>query len=197
MATKSVGHEELEPLFFEDRAGWRDWLEEHHADATEAWLVYYKKHTGKPSVKQAEGVEEALCFGWIDGKVRRIDDERYMQRYTPRKPRSIWSERNKQRVKELIKAGRMTPAGMALVKAAKKSGQWSKATETHNAAMHPGLEKALAKNKRAQTLWEQQPPSHRKHYLWWINDAKREETQLRRIDKAMQMLLDGKKPGMG
>ena len=189
--------DDIEKLYFEDRTGWRDWLDEHHDSATEAWLVYYKKHTGKPSVKQTEGVEEALCFGWIDGKVRRIDDERYMQRYTPRKPKSIWSERNKQRVKELIEAGQMTPAGMKLVEAARKSGEWSKATETHNAAMHPGLEKKLARNKRARTLWEKQPPSHRKHFLWWINDAKREETQKRRIDKTIQMLLDGKKPGMG
>ena len=109
---------------FVNRHDWRTWLEANHATANEAWLVIYKKHTGKPGLSYEEAVEEALCFGWIDGVMKRLDEEKYALRFSPRKKGSVWSELNKRRVAKLIKQGRMTEAGLAKVKEAKANGQW-------------------------------------------------------------------------
>src|SRR5512136_2082325 len=111
-------------LPFISRDEWRAWLEENHATATEAWLVHNKKHTGKPGLALEEAVEEALCFGWIDGVLKPIDEEKYALRYSPRKKGSLWSETNKRRVRKLIKQGRMTEAGLAKVQEAKANGEW-------------------------------------------------------------------------
>lgn len=103
-------------LYVKNRDGWRRWLEKNHKKETEIWLIYYKKHTGKTTIPYNDAVEEALCFGWIDSIEKRVDEERYAQRFTPRKPRSQWSEMNKERVKRLIKLDKMTPAGLAVFK---------------------------------------------------------------------------------
>ena len=100
-------------LYVTDRADWRAWLERHHKSESEVWLIYYKKQTGLPRIPYDDAVEEALCFGWIDSIVKRIDDEKFAQRFTPRKAKSNWSELNRERVKKLIKEGRMTEAGRA------------------------------------------------------------------------------------
>lgn len=100
-------------LYVKKRGEWRKWLEKNHQKESEIWLVYYKKHTKKPSIPYNDAVEEALCFGWIDSSEKRIDKERYAQRFTPRKPKSNWSESNKERVRKLIVQGKMTPAGLA------------------------------------------------------------------------------------
>jgi uncharacterized protein YdeI (YjbR/CyaY-like superfamily) len=105
-------------------ATWRAWLERHHETATEVWLVYYKRHTGQPSVKYHEALEEALCYGWIDGKIKRLDDQRYMQRWTPRRPRSNWSAINRALVEKLTREGRMAPAGLKAVEEAARRGRW-------------------------------------------------------------------------
>jgi uncharacterized protein YdeI (YjbR/CyaY-like superfamily) len=102
-------------LYVTNRDEWRAWLEENHATEPEIWLVYYKKHTSQPTIPYEDAVEEALCFGWIDSTAKRIDDEKYAQRFTPRKDHKNWSEPNKQRVRKLIQAGRMTPAGLARI----------------------------------------------------------------------------------
>ena len=117
-----------ETFFAPDRETWRAWLEKHHATAREIWLVMLKKHVPRPSVTLAEAVEEALCFGWIDGHLRRIDDESHVLRFTPRGRRSVWAQSNKDRVERLIREGKMTPAGLAAVEAAKASGEWDAAT---------------------------------------------------------------------
>lgn len=184
------------PIHFKTRAQWRAWLSKHHDKTAAVWLLYYKKHTGKPTVPYNDAVEEALCFGWIDGKLLRIDDEKHMQRFTPRRPKSNWSESNRKRVARMIKAGRMTPAGMALVRAAKKSGAWKKAGDTHERVMHPEFEAALKRDKKARDFFDSLAPSYRKHYLWWIADAKRADTRNRRIAKTMEMLRNHRKPGM-
>ena len=113
-------------LYVMNREDWRAWLEQNHATEKEVWLLYYKKHTGKPTIPYDDAVEEALCFGWIDSLVKRIDDEKYTQKFTPRKNRSVWSESNKKRAKRTIKLGRMTGAGLHKIRAAKKSGEWYK-----------------------------------------------------------------------
>ena len=109
------------------RDAWRAWLQKHHATEDELWLIFYKKHTGKAGLVYEEAVQEALCFGWIDGIRKRIDDEKHTIRFSPRRKRSVWSEANKKRVRQMIKEGRMAEAGLAKVKEAKKNGQWDSA----------------------------------------------------------------------
>ena len=113
-----------ETFFAPDRAAWRAWLDAHHASAAEIWLVFLKKHVGEPCVTLDEAVEEALCFGWIDGLLRRIDERSHVLRFTPRKPASQWSASNKARVERLTREGRMAPAGLAAVATAKANGAW-------------------------------------------------------------------------
>jgi uncharacterized protein YdeI (YjbR/CyaY-like superfamily) len=109
---------------FTDRAKWRSWLEKNHSSAKGIWVIYFKKHTGKPTMTYAEAVEEALCFGWIDSLTKKLDEERYMQKFTPRKNNSNWSELNKKRVEKLIAEGKMENAGFDQIEKAKKSGKW-------------------------------------------------------------------------
>lgn len=171
-----------ETFFASDRQTWRAWLAEHHASAREIWLLFYKKHTGVACVSLDEAVEEALCFGWIDGKLRRIDDEKHALRFGPRRPGSIWAQSNKARVRKLIAEGRMTPAGLALVRAAKKSGEWQKATLRENVReLPPELRRALDADPVARDNWDAMAPSHRRAYIYWVSEAKRDATRQRRI----------------
>lgn len=177
-------------LYVKNRKEWRRWLENNHAKAGEIWLVYFKKHTGKPRIPYVDAVEEAICFGWIDSLVKRIDDERYMQKFTPRKPKSVWSEHNKRRALKMIREGKMTEAGLSRVEDAKASGAWRNIQSRSTAPAVPdGLRRALSENKGAKARWEALPPSRRKQYIWWIEDAKREETRGRRVEKAIEMLI--------
>jgi len=186
-----------ETFFAADRRAWRAWLAAHHALKKEIWLVLFKKHVNKECIDYEAAVEEALCFGWIDGKTKRVDDERHMFRFTPRNPKSIWSESNKRRARKLIKEGRMTDAGLALIKAAKKSGQWQKAYERENMEVVPlDLEAALARSEKARENFHQFAPSYRKLYIAWIIDAKREETRRQRIQKVVRRARENKKPGI-
>lgn len=189
--------EVTERLYLTNREDWRAWLERNHDVKTEIWLVYYKKHTGKPTIPYDDAVEEALCFGWIDSIVKRQDDEMYIQKYTPRKKKSVWSEANKKRANKMIKQGRMTEAGLAVVMAAKKSGEWTKANVRFDPrSVPPDLKKALAANKKAKENFDNLAPSYKKHYVWWITSAKREDTRRRRIAKTVLMIEENKKPGM-
>ena len=183
-------------LTFTTRQEWRKWLEDHHNSETEVWLIYFKKHTGKPTIPYDDAVEEALCFGWIDGLVKRLDQERYTQRYTPRKKKSIWSESNKARVKKMISEGKMTPAGLALVELAKKSGEWDKASSREMPTVPPDLKKALAGNPKAEENFNNFAPSYWKQYLWWVDSAKREETRQRRIREVVKRAEENRKPGI-
>lgn len=187
-----------EELYAKDRAEWRDWLEKNHTDKKEIWLIYYKKHTGKPVVSYDASVEEALCFGWIDGILKRIDDEKYTRRFTPRRKRSVWARSNVERVARMMKEGRMTDAGLAIIPQAILEG---KATEIipvipDIVPVPSELEEALAKNKKASDTWESLTPLRRKQYLFWIIRAKREETKARRIGELIKMLEAGRRDMM-
>ena len=187
----------MKPQFYaKNHAVWRRWLEQNHAGASEVWLVFYKKHTGKPCASYNDAVEEALCFGWIDGIKRRIDDERYAFRFTPRNPNSNWSPSNIKRVTNLIAEGRMTAAGMRLVEAAKASGAWAAALKPRVFEMPAELKEALAANKEAGAFFESLPPSQKKQFIGWIASAKRPETRQKRLQKAMALLAEGKRLGM-
>jgi uncharacterized protein YdeI (YjbR/CyaY-like superfamily) len=184
-----------ETFFAPDRETWRAWLEKHHEREREIWLVLLKKHVSRPSVTLAEAVEEALCFGWIDGHLRRIDDESHALRFTPRGRRSVWAQSNKDRVERLIREGKMTPAGLTAVEAAKASGEWDAATARENVnAVPEDLGQAL-REVGAYTAFTSMAPSHRKQYLYWVNEAKRDETRRRRIAETVRRVREGRRPG--
>ena len=172
----------VETLHVVTREEWREWLRKHHAVKGEIWLVYYKKHTGKPRIPYDDAVEEAICFGWIDSTVKRVDDERYMQKYTPRRERSVWSAHNKRRATKMIDRGLMTEAGLAAVEEAKRNGEWEKKDERPaEYAIPPDLEEALEANTKARDYFLAFPPSYRRLSIGWITSAKRDETRKKRI----------------
>lgn len=176
------------PLFLAtSRLEWRRWLEQHHATASGVWLVSYKKETGKPRVSYSEAVEEALCFGWVDSRPNKLDTERFKLLFTPRKPGSPWSRLNKSRVQRLIADGRMTPAGLAKVEAAKQDGSWSKLDQIEELTVPPDLRRALAANRQARDFFNAFPPSSKKNILWWIASAKHPETRAKRIAQTVDM----------
>ena len=187
----------VKQLYVTDRDHWRDWLKENHATKKEIWLIYYKKHTGKANIPYDDAVEEALCYGWIDSIIKKIDDEKYARKFTPRNNNSRWSELNKKRVQKTIKQGRMTEVGLAKIKAARKNGQWDKATSASKMPEIPlEFKKALAANKKAKEYFENLASSYRKHYVGWIASAKREQTRKKRIEEAINLLQQNKKLGL-
>jgi len=181
-----------------DRAEWRVWLAANHDKETEIWLVYYKKASGKPSVEYEDTVEEALCYGWVDSIIKKLDEERYVRKFTPRKADSQWSPSNIRRVKKMIEAGLMTEHGMKLVQAGKSSGEWDQPTQKPSLKfeMPEEFADALKENPKARQIFETLAPTYQKQYLGWILTAKRAETQKRRIKESIQLLAEGKKLGL-
>jgi len=187
----------MEELTFETREDFRRWLEHHHDKAKGVWVVYYKKHTNIPSVRYDEAVEEALCYGWIDSKVQTMDELRYKQVYTPRNPKSLWSELNKQRIKKMTESGKMMPAGLKAVEEGKKSGQWDKAYMTRTPPEMPEyLKTALQQNPQAWENFNNFAPSYRATYIHWVMLAKRQSTRNDRIAKVVEHSSNNRKPGM-
>ncbi|WP_217909479.1 YdeI/OmpD-associated family protein [Desulfosediminicola flagellatus] len=181
---------------FKDRKEWRTWLENNHDKASEIWLVFYKVKTKKKSIKYDEAVEEALCYGWIDSVVRRIDDEQHMQKYTPRKDRSNWSNKNKLRVEKLIKDGSMTEYGLRKIERAKQNGSWNILDSVDIRLETPkALKDAFAQNQRAEKKFEDLAPSRKKQFLWWIESAKRDETKEKRVRETVRLLIENKSLG--
>jgi uncharacterized protein YdeI (YjbR/CyaY-like superfamily) len=181
---------------FVNRHDWRTWLEANRATANEAWLVIHKKHMGKPGISYEEAVEEALCFGWIDGVMHRIDDEKYTLRFSPRKSGSVWSDTNKRRVAKLIKQGRMTEAGLAKIKEAKANGQWRAAALREDTTKIPDdLRQALKANPQARRNYERLAPSHKRQYIYWITSAKTDRTRQRRIQETVKLVAENKRLG--
>jgi uncharacterized protein YdeI (YjbR/CyaY-like superfamily) len=177
------------------RDEWRAWLEKHHATETEVWLVYYKKHTGKPSVSYIQSVKEAICFGWIDGLKKRVDDERYMHRFTPRKPGSKWSPTNITLAKELIGSGRMTEAGLTAFRN-RKTYDDDFLQAKQQLALLPEYEQALKQNEKAWARFTKLAPSYRKNYIGWLQAAKKPETRHKRLQELIKVLEENKKLGM-
>ncbi len=179
------------------REDWRTWLLENHAGQDEVWLVYYKKDSGRPSIRHPEAVQEALCFGWIDGMRKSIDEQRFMQRFTPRRKRSNWSELNKRWATELIDSGQMTAAGLEKIQEAKDSGKWDQAADQVDTSKpHPEFKRALEKDTQARKNFAGLSPSQRRMYLGWINSAKRDTTRKKRIVETLELLQQGKPLGL-
>jgi uncharacterized protein YdeI (YjbR/CyaY-like superfamily) len=188
----------LNTLYVTTRDEWRAWLTTHYASETEIWLIYYKKHSTNPRIPYDYAVEEALCFGWIDSTVRRIDEDCYAQKFTPRRDRTNWSPSNEQRIKRLIQGGRMTQAGLAKIdptllnkKAAAKPPQ-----KNGVPTLPPFIKKALMANPKAWQYFRTLAPSYRRLYLKWILSAKQDETRNRRLKEAVLLLKQNKKLGL-
>jgi uncharacterized protein YdeI (YjbR/CyaY-like superfamily) len=190
----------MDAKLFRTRLAWRSWLARHHDKKKEIWLAYYKKRTGKKSVTYEEALQEALCYGWIDSTIGRIDAEMYKQRFTPRNDRSIWSASNKARVKTLIAERRMAPPGLAKINAAKRNGSWQRLNDFERIGRGAEIPKdlcdALDLAPPAREVFEKRPPSEKKLWAYWILSAKRQETRRRRIDETVQRVLAGRRPGM-
>ena len=186
--------DDFQILEAKNRKEWRNWLEKNHLTAPGIWLVYYKKGSGKPSVSYEEAVEEALSYGWIDSKVNSIDEKRYMQIFTPRKPGSIWSKSNKLRVEKIIEKGIITPAGLEKIEVAKRDGSWEFLDDIDNLAIPPDLKEALASNELARENFEAYNESIKKQILYWIKTAKREVTRKNRIEKVVSLAAENKTP---
>ena len=182
---------------FQGREDWRAWLAAHHATAQEIWLVIRKKHAATAGLTYVEALEEALCFGWIDGILKRIDDEKHTIRFTPRRKNSIWSEQNKKRIAKLIQEGRITEAGLAKIKEAKANGQWEKAAGREDVrVVPPELTAALARNAQAREKFEKLAPSYRRQFIYWIGSAKRDETREKRIKTTIKLLMANRRLGI-
>jgi uncharacterized protein YdeI (YjbR/CyaY-like superfamily) len=188
--------DQLDMVYASDRNNWRRWLEQNHQDAIGVWLVYYKIKSGKPSVQYSEAVQEALCFGWIDSKVQSLDEDRYRQIFTPRKPRSVWSKLNKQYIAELIAQGKMTEAGLEKIALAKQDGSWTSLDEIEALVIPADLKTALETDDAANRNFEAFSNTIKKNILFWIQSAKRPETRLQRIEKTVSSAAQNKNPLM-
>jgi uncharacterized protein YdeI (YjbR/CyaY-like superfamily) len=182
---------ELMTLQVSSRREWRAWLTRHHASSPGVWLVFHKAHTGATSISYEDTVREALCFGWIDSLVRRLDDDRYARKVTPRKSTSKWSDINRKRWAELEAAGLLTSAGLA---AAPTDSTYAPRPVIPEL---PGyIAKALRANSRAWTFFRALAPTYRRHFVVWIHIAKRPETRAKRIRESIALLAAGKKLGL-
>ena len=183
-------------LYVADRRAWRAWLEENYARETEVWLVYYKKHTNRPRIPYDDAVEEALCFGWIDSTVRRLDEERFLQRFTPRKDTSNWSESNRRRLRKLVAEGRMTEAGLSKIAEGVLDAPPAPKPPKRELEVPAFITDALAKKRKALDNFNGLAPSYRREFVAWITDAKREETREKRLKESVRLLSEGKRLGM-
>ena len=180
-------------LYVRDRKEWRAWLEKHHASETKVWLVYYKKHTGRARISYDDAVEEALCYGWIDSIVKTLDEDRYIQKFTPRVNNRKWSALNLERVKKLIQEGRMTEAGSSKIPRALAPPPPRYSADSPL----PGFfAEALAASPTAAENFRQLAPSYRRDFVRWVTEAKREETRQRRLAEAIRLLERNEKLGL-
>jgi uncharacterized protein YdeI (YjbR/CyaY-like superfamily) len=171
---------------------WRNWLAEHHDSEAEVWLIFHKCHTGRTCIAYSDALDEALCFGWIDSLIKRMDDDRYARKFTPRKPDSRWSDVNRKRYAQLKASGRLMPPGIDRAPTnrgyeKRRPGSWR---------VPPYVRKALAKHPTASREFNRLAPSHRRHYVGWIDSAKQQETKMRRLREAIRLLNKGQKLGL-
>jgi uncharacterized protein YdeI (YjbR/CyaY-like superfamily) len=183
-------------LYVTNRDEWRAWLTNHYESETEIWLIYYKKHTRQPRIPYDHAVEEALCFGWIDSIVKRIDDDKFAQKFTPRRDSTNWSNLNKQRVRKLIQEGRMTEAGLAKIDLAILGEEPPANQAKGDLDIPPFVEKALRAKPSVWERFQALAPSYRKNYIRWVMDAKKQETRERRLREVVSVLEQNKKLGL-
>jgi uncharacterized protein YdeI (YjbR/CyaY-like superfamily) len=194
----------MNPRFFATPAEWREWLADHHDTVPELWVGFHKRGTGRPSITWPESVDQALCFGWIDGMRRRLDDERYAIRFTPRRKGSVWSRVNLERVKELTRGGLMHAAGLAVhaARVPAKSVRYSY-EQRQTAKLPAAMVSRFRRNRKAWAFFQAQPVWYRHTAVWWIVSAKREATRERRLATLIEDSAAGRpikpltRPGAG
>jgi uncharacterized protein YdeI (YjbR/CyaY-like superfamily) len=184
-------------IYFSNRNEWRKWLAENGCSRDELWMINYKKHTKKECIPYDDAVEEALCFGWIDGKIKRINDEYFIRRFTPRRPGSRWSKYNIERFEKMIKKGKVKNAGLDAYNEIFKKPQLAYDNKgTGDPEIPEDLQSALKADKSAFTNFRNFPPSARKMYIGWLNSVKKAETRPGRILKIVDAARQNKRPGM-
>jgi uncharacterized protein YdeI (YjbR/CyaY-like superfamily) len=181
-----------QPAYFATPDDFRAWLEEHHDSAKELWVGFHKKSTGKPSITWPEAVDQALCFGWIDGIRKSVDSDSYMNRFTPRRPRSTWSAVNIKRVQELTAAGLMRPAGIAAFEKRTDDNSAVYSYEQRDARLDPEYERQIRTNEAAWSFFQAQSPWYRRTASRWVMSAKREETRRKRLAALIEDSAQGR-----
>jgi uncharacterized protein YdeI (YjbR/CyaY-like superfamily) len=189
-----MGREDLERIPIASQHALRQWLLEHHSQAESVWLVRYKKHCGDRYVAIPEMVQELLCFGWIDSLKRRVDQDRVANLVSPRKPGSTWSRVNKRNIDKLVAEGRMHPAGLLKIEAAKADGSWTVLDDIEDLVVPPDLRAALDAHPEAEAEWQRWPDSSKKTVLWALASAKRPATRARRLHKYIALAERGERP---
>jgi uncharacterized protein YdeI (YjbR/CyaY-like superfamily) len=169
----------IDVIFFKSQEEFGNWLEEHHSEASEIWVGYFKKSTGRASLTWSKSVDVALCFGWIDGIRKTIDEQSYMIRFTPRKITSVWSAVNVKKVKALMKLGKMKPAGMHVFNQRTNAQGYS--SEQRNVKLTRGYEEQIKANQPAWLFFTNLAPSYKRDSIWWVMSAKKKETRLKRL----------------
>ena len=182
---------ELVLLKLQERREWRTWLGKHHASSPGVWLVFHKGRTGIKSIRYEDSVREALCFGWVDSLIKRLDDARYARKFTPRKPSSKWSDSNRKRWAELMSAGLLTPAGLAAAPTGKTYAPRPAIPELPNY-----IAEAFKEYPKAWRFFEGLPRTHRREFVQWIHLAKRPETRAKRVRESIALLAAGQKLGL-
>lgn len=182
----------LKTLDLPDRKQWRKWLARHHATVSGIWLVFHRGEAARGSLSYEEALEEALCHGWIDSILKRVDESRYVRKFTPRRADSVWSTPNRRRYADLARRGLLAPPGLARP----PTGRSGDAPRPSIADLPAYIEKGFRADRRAWKFFQQLAPSHRKAYVGWIDSAKREETKARRLREARELLAQGRKLGL-
>ena len=181
-------------LTFSSQNKWEEWLSKNHDTSDGVWIKFFKKDSGLASFVYREALDEALCYGWIDGQANKFDEKSYLQKFTPRHKRSVWSQRNTEHVARLIKEGKMKLSGLAEIERAKADGRWDKAYAPPSETVIPDdFLKEINNNLKAKEFWEKLNKTNRYAMIWQVDGAKKEETRTRRINKFIEMLKKGEK----
>lgn len=181
----------METFLAETQLQWREWLKKNHDSCQEIWLIFWKRHTGKQCIDYDSSVETAICFGWIDSLMKSIDEDSYARKFTPRRGKSNWSVLNRERALEMIGSGAMTEAGMEAVKTARENGSWYLPPQEVKMPME--LEDMIDKNPEAALFFAELAPSYRKHYMGWVDEAKKPEIRLKRAEESVRLLANHSK----
>lgn len=184
----------IESICPSSRQAWREWLQANHESKQAVWLIYYKKKSSLPTVLYSDAVDEALCFGWIDSKAKPIDEEKYMQFFSKRKPKSVWSKVNKEKIERLAKEGLMTRAGFEIIEIAKQNGSWTILDESEALIIPEDLEKGFQKSAAAKDYFLGLSRSDKRNILQWLVLAKRQETREKRITEIIELAEQKLKP---
>lgn len=186
--------EEIETFYPRNQTEWRDWLEANHIAKQSVWVIFYKKKTKIPSLVWSDAVDEAICFGWIDSKIKPIDDEKFMQFFSQRKPKSVWSKVNKAKVERLTAAGLMKEAGLKAIEIAKQNGSWTILDEVEEIIFPEDLQKGLQAIPNAYENFQALSKSAKRNILQWLQLAKRTETRQKRMNEIIELAAQNKKP---